>query len=285
MYLPLAAIDGGPADPGAPQPTVCGTRTAAVKAGATFEVARPATVRDRNDWDSAADKELQAIVATAPTAVVVDTSFSRAELSPAALLAARDAEVRIVIIGAADKKGVAGVIFQDITTPAGPVVDRIARTHPKGGKVLVVLGESSMDQHGLRDAFHARPGLSAVTRTVGLQTSPSELQRHIERDLKDNSGIVAVIAESASHAAAARAAVAANGSADRVDLWALGGYQDIPDAVAAGTMSGFVTTTPATVGAKAVGVALGSPTGVEVDVPALLITEKSLSQFRQAATC
>lgn len=301
-----------PSDPGSPQPTAdvpaarpvvyvrtagidselepsdessvwqCGAQRAAEKAGTRFEVAKPTRIKDRDSWDAAADAELEKIVATSPTAVLVDTSSSRSQLSTTALRAARAAGVRVVLIDSGREEDVAGAVYQPLAPLAEPVVDRIAADHPTG-RVLVLVDLRSGDQSRVADAFAAHPELVAVAGPTGI-SDPGGQQR-VRAAVESNLDVEAIIVDGSDTAVTVRAALAAGGRTKQVDLWALGGDQDAQDAVEAGTMAGFVGNTPVTVGAKAVDVALGTQQSVQVTVSPLVVTRQSLQQFQAAASC
>lgn len=260
----------------------CGARRAVEKAGMRLVVDKPTRVEDRDGWDAAADAELGKIVATAPTAVLVDTSSSRSALSSRALRAARAAGVRVVLIDSGKEEDVAGAIYQPLAPLAEPVVDRIEADHPTG-RVLVLVDLRNGDQSRVADAFAAHPELVAVAGPTGI-SDPGGQQR-VRAAVGSNLDVEAIIVDGSETAATVRAALSAGGRTKKVDLWALGGDQDIQDAVAAGTMSGFVGNTPVTVGVEAVGVALGTRQSVQVTVPPLVVTRQSLPQFRAGASC
>lgn len=250
-----------------------------------FEIATPTQVDDRRNWDAAADAELKKIVATAPTAVVVDTSSSRADLTPGALRAAKAAGVRVVLIGSDDGKDVAGVVFQPPLADSAPVVDRIAADSPRAHVLVLSDPRFGGTTRKMTDAFGAHPGLVAVAGPMDVSETDLQQQDRIRATLHYDKRITAIIADNPKSAAVARAALVTDGAGKRVQLWAVGGYQDIPAAVQAGTMSGFVSNTPVTVGTKAVEIALGTRQSVDVIVPPLLVTRQSLPQFRAAALC
>lgn len=232
----------------------CGVLEAAERLGENV------TVSGAAEWDAAKQTTvLQAVIQTAPDAIVIDATDSRAMIAP--IQAAIDSGIPVMTIGD-DIQGDLPFTFLAANQFSGGEIaaKSLAELLPDGGKLLVVgvkPGISSTDQRtaGFESVVS---GLSKFDY-LGSQFSDNDQNKAasiVSSVLQANPDLAGVFAVNLITAQGAAAALRQAGATDSVELIGFDASPTLVRALREGAVDGLISQRPRDLGAEAIGMAI-----------------------------
>jgi ribose transport system substrate-binding protein len=232
----------------------CGVLEAGKKLGVNV------TVNGAAEWDAAKQTTvLQAVVQTAPAAIVIDATDSRAMVGP--IQAAVDAGIPVMTIGD-DIEGDLPFTFLAANQSAGGAIaaKRLVELLPNGGKLLVVgvkPGISSTDQRTA--GFEGIVSGASQFQYLGAQYSDNDQNKAasiVSAALQAHPDLAGIFAVNLITAQGAAAALRQAGATDKVVLIGFDASPTLAQALREGAVDGLLSQRPRELGAEAIGMAV-----------------------------
>ena len=232
----------------------CGVLEAGAKLGVTV------TVNGAAEWDPAKQTTvLQAVIQTAPDAIVIDATDSRAMIAP--IQAAVDAGIPVMTVGD-DIESDLPFTFLAADQFAGGVIaaERLVEMLPGGGKVLVVgvkPGISSSDQRTA--GFESVINGQTQFEYLGSQFSDNDQNKAasiVSATLQAHPDLAGIFAVNLITAQGAAAALRQAGATDSVTLIGFDASPTLAQALREGAVDGLLSQRPRELGAEAISMAV-----------------------------
>jgi ribose transport system substrate-binding protein len=232
----------------------CGVLEAGKKLGVAV------TVNGAAEWDPARQTTvLQAVIQTAPNAIVIDATDSRAMVAP--IQAAVDAGIPVMTVGDDIEADLPFTFLAADQFTGGEIAaNQLVALLPNGGKVLVVgvkPGISSTDQRTA--GFESIIKAQAQFKYLGSQYSDNDQNKAasiVSAALLANQDLVGIFAVNLITAQGAAAALRAASATDKVTLIGFDASPTLAQALRDGSVDGLLSQRPRELGAEAIGMAV-----------------------------
>jgi ribose transport system substrate-binding protein len=218
------------------------------------------TVSGAAEWDAAKQTTvLQAVIQTAPDAIVIDATDSRAMI--ASIKSAVDAGIPVMTIGDDIENDLPFTFLAANQFAGGEIAaNQLVELLPDGGKLLVVgvkPGISSTDQRtaGFESIISGQPQFTYL----GSQFSDNDQNKAasiVSATLQANSDLAGIFAVNLITAQGAAAALRQAGATDTVMLIGFDASPTLAQALRDGTVDGLLSQRPRELGAEAIEMAV-----------------------------